>query len=176
MQRLTDAVSTDNFEFWKRWHLLSCFGISIAVSFSQCGGLAQLGEHLAGSQKVRGSSPLSSTLLCGTRSHRAADPSTTGVFFCAGKSSCDSLQPLAGTVATACYSSRLAFQFPSRRTNSVDCHPKSTAAVHASVDWLGRAGRFDCRFQASDRTMQLGQVRQNSLMRMFRKATWQPLP
>ena len=68
-----------------------------AVSFSQCGGLAQLGERLAGSQKVRGSSPLSSTLLCGTRSHRAADPSKTGVFFCAGKSVCDSLQPLAGT-------------------------------------------------------------------------------
>jgi hypothetical protein len=34
-------------------------------------------------------------LLCGTKSHRAADPSKTGVFFCAGKSACDSLQPLA---------------------------------------------------------------------------------
>jgi hypothetical protein len=34
-----------------------------------CGGLAQLGERLAGSQKVRGSSPLSST-----QTHRQAYP------------------------------------------------------------------------------------------------------
>ena len=34
-----------------------------------CGGLAQLGERLAGSQKVRGSSPLSST-----QTHRQVYP------------------------------------------------------------------------------------------------------
>ena len=34
-----------------------------------CGGLAQLGERLAGSQKVRGSSPLSST-----QAHRQVFP------------------------------------------------------------------------------------------------------
>ena len=53
-----------------------------------------MGERLAGSQKVRGSSPLSSTLPSGSKPQGAADPGKTGVFFCAGKSVGDSLQPL----------------------------------------------------------------------------------
>ena len=56
-----------------------------------------MGERLAGSQKVRGSSPLSSTLPSGNKPQDTADPGKSGVFFCAGKSACDPVQPLART-------------------------------------------------------------------------------
>tara|TARA_Y100001934_G_scaffold179119_1_gene211905 strand:- start:458 stop:640 length:183 start_codon:yes stop_codon:yes gene_type:complete len=41
--------------------ILTQFLISDSVPLNTTGGLAQLGERLAGSQKVSGSSPLSST-------------------------------------------------------------------------------------------------------------------
>ena len=40
---------------------------------ADAGGLAQLGERLAGSQKVSGSSPLSSTFCCACVLHQAAE-------------------------------------------------------------------------------------------------------
>ena len=63
---------------------VGCFPLLSALP----GGLAQLGERLAGSQKVRGSSPLSSTRPDCTTSHPAATPCKTGVFSCEGKSAC----------------------------------------------------------------------------------------
>ena len=58
-----------------------------------------MGERLAGSQKVRGSSPLSSTWQFSKKPQSVAHPGKTGVFFCAGKLACYSLQP---SVRTCC--------------------------------------------------------------------------
>ena len=51
--------------------------------FTFFGGLAQLGERLAGSQKVRGSNPLSSTEAGCAKTQLPASPGKSGVFLCA---------------------------------------------------------------------------------------------
>ena len=73
-----------------------------------------MGERLAGSQKVRGSSPLSSTRPVCTTSHPAANPCKTGVFSCAGKVACD---PVRGKTAGCCSALCSAFE----KWSSVTC-------------------------------------------------------
>jgi len=48
-------------------------------------------------EDAKGSSPLSSTWQFSKTPQSVANPGNTGVFFCAGKSACDSLQPSART-------------------------------------------------------------------------------
>ena len=74
--------------------ILTQFLISDSVPLNTTGGLAQLGERLAGSQKVIGSSPLSSIGAFCNLMQGTAEPGISGLFSCASRSACDVLPPL----------------------------------------------------------------------------------